>query len=124
MTDLNDAISLLRGKRDDLSAQLDAVNKALAALCEADRATAAPPGGPVREAPQEAPGEVLPTRIESPRMLTDEHKFALKEGRRRALHSKEAAAGRARELRDPAPGLAPASATDSLQPRLVKRPKD
>lgn len=123
MTDLSQAIRLLRGKRHELAAQLDAVDKALAALCEADDAATPPPVAPALEEPQATPGEVLPTRILPPRTLTDAHKFALKEGRRKARHSKEAAAGRARELRDPAPGLTPASAPEGRQPRLVKRQK-
>ncbi|MSO30366.1 MAG: hypothetical protein EXQ48_05390 [Acidobacteria bacterium] len=123
MTSLSDAISLLRGTRDALAAQLDAVDRALAALGEAAVEPAPPPPTPAPDAIQAATAEVLPTRIRSPKTLTDEHKFALKEGKRRALHSKEVAAGRARELLDPAPGPASASASAAAghEPRLVKR---
>jgi len=51
--------------------------------------------------------------------LSDEHRHALKEGRRKAHHSKEVAAGRAREASDPRPGLALASSADDQRPRLV-----
>ena len=68
-----------------------------------------------------AAGTVLPTRVKAPRMLSDEHKHALNEGRRKARHSKAAAAGFAREMPDPSPGLAPASSLGGSQPRLVKR---
>ena len=119
MVILSDAVSLLRAKRKELSDQLDAVDKALAAL-----------GGPgiasaFERNPQEAVAEtaieVLPTRLKPPRALSDEHRHALKEGRRKARHSKDAAAGRAREMPDPRPGLAPASGADGRRPRLVKQ---
>jgi hypothetical protein len=103
MVNLSDAVSLLQAKRKELSDQLDAVDKALAAL-----------NGP-------AASEVLPTRLRPARALSDEHRHALKEGRRKARHSKDAAAGRAREILDPRPGLAPASSADGRRPRLVKQ---
>lgn len=95
MVILSDAVSLLRAKRKELSAQLDAV--------------------------AEAASEVLPTRLKPPRALSDEHRHALKEGRRKGRHLKDAAAGRAREMPDPRPGLAPASSADGRRPRLVKQ---
>jgi hypothetical protein len=121
MVNLSDALSLLRARRKELSDQLDAVDKALAAMV-------APVGAPTTRFegnPQgtagETASEVLPTRLKPPRTLSDEHRHALKEGRRKAHHSKEAAAGRAREMPDPRPGLAPASSVDSRGPRLVKQ---
>src|SRR6185295_6792426 len=108
MVDLKDAVSLLRAKRKELIDQLEAVDKALSVLSDV--------AGPVTMAPEPNPPEapermntVLPTRINPRRTLSDEHKHALKEGRRKAHHSKAAAAGLARELSDHAPALSPAS---------------
>ncbi len=123
MVNFSDAVRLLRAQRKELSDQLDAVDKALAALDE--------PRGVARTGsdrnPQAAAGEtvteVLPTRQKPPRKLSDEHRHALKEGRRKAHHSKEVAAGRAREVSDPRPGLALASSADDQRPRLVKQRK-
>ena len=128
MIDLNDAVSLLQAKRKELMDQLDAVDKALAALGSlalgsvGDAVTIAPEGNP-QEVTERAPITVLPTRVKSPRTLSEEHRHALKEGRRKARHSKDAAAGLARETTDPSPGLAPASSASARQPRLVKRAK-
>src|SRR6476646_8344137 len=123
MVNLSDAVRLLRGQRQELSDQLDAVDKALAALSE--------PRGVPRTGPEGNPGgsagetmtEVIPTRLKPQRKLSDEHRHALKEGRRRARNSKEVAAGRAREMSDPRPGLASASSVDDRHPRLVKQRK-
>jgi hypothetical protein len=123
MVDLKDAVSLLRAKRKELTDQLDAVDKALAVLCGvAGTVTITPEANPP-EASEVKPNEVLPTRLNSPRTLSDEHRHALKEGRRKARHSKDAAAGLAREMADPSPGLASASHARSQPPRLVKRTK-
>jgi hypothetical protein len=120
MTDLNDAVALLRTKRQELVEQLDAVDKALAALGGVGVA------GPLPEASSDQPpglagSEVVATKLKPPRSLSDEHKHALSEGRRKARHSKDAAAGLAREALDPSPGLAPTSSADGRRPRLVKR---
>ena len=63
----------------------------------------------------------MSTKLKSPRMLSDEHKHALNEGRRRARHSKAVAAGYAREMLDSLRDLTPAT-VDGGRPRLVKRP--
>ena len=122
MVNLSDAVRLLRTQQKELSDQLAAVDKALAALGE-------PRGVPrtgsegSQTAVEETVTEVLPTRLKPPRKLSDEHRHALKEGRRRARNSKEVAAGRAREMSDPRPGLASASSADDRHPRLVKQGK-
>jgi hypothetical protein len=121
MDNLSDAVSLLRAQRKELSDQLDAVDKALAALGERRGVPRSSDGNP-QEA-SETVTEVLPTRLKPPRKLSDEHRHALKEGRRKARHSKEVAAGRAREMSDPPPGLASASNADNRRPRLVKQTK-
>ena len=123
MVDLKDAVSLLQAKRKELIDQLDAVDKALSALTGvAGTVTTAPEANP-REAPARMPDTVLPTRLNPRRTLSDEHKHALKEGSRKARHSKDAAAGLAREMTDPSPGLASGSRVSGQPPRLVKRTK-
>ncbi len=123
MINLNDAVRQLRAKRQELLEQLEALDKALAALSGFDVTSTAEE--PPQEAMEEAPGAgaVLPTRIKAPKTLSDEHKHALKEGRRKARHSKDAAAGFARELPEPASAPASASGADGGQPRLVKGKK-
>jgi hypothetical protein len=118
---LIDGVSLLRAKRKELLDQLDAVDKALAALGEPNVAVTTTPERNLQEAVEQAATGVLPTKLKPPRALSDEHKHALTEGRRKARHSKDVAAGRAREMPDPFPGLAPASSAESQRPRLVKR---
>ena len=121
MVNLNDAVGLLRAKRQELLAQLDAVDKALAALSRLGVAVTATSEGNPQQATEEAAIGVLPIRLKPPRALSDEHKHALNEGRRKARHSKDAAAGFAREIPDPSHGLAPVSGPDGRRPRLVKR---
>jgi hypothetical protein len=119
MVDLQDAVRLLQEKRNELADQLDAVDKALAELT---RSHGSPTPAKIPPPTTETdPRVVLPTRLKPRRTLSDEHKHALSEGRRKARHSKDAAAGRARELNDRAPALAPAPTDDGRQPRLVKR---
>ena len=109
MVNLGDAVSLLRAK--------------LAALGEPRGVARTRSEGNPQEAAGETATEVLPTRLKPPRTLSDEHRHALKEGRRKARHSKEVAAGRAREMSDPRPGAAWASGADGRRPRLVKQKK-
>jgi hypothetical protein len=121
MIDLHDAVSLLQAKRNELADQLDAVDKALAALTGLSGGGFTTPGKNPAATTEPDPSVVLPTRLRPRRTLSDEHKHALSEGRRKARHSKAAAAGLARELSDQAPALAPALSADGRQPRLVKR---
>jgi hypothetical protein len=122
MVDLKDAVSLLRAKRKELIDQLDAVDKALSALSGvASTVTMASEANPPE--PPEGMATVLPTRLNPPRTLSDEHKHALKEGRRKARHSKDAAAGLAREMTDLSPGSASGLRAGGQSPRLVKRTK-
>ena len=123
MVDLKDAVSLLRAKRKELLDQLDAVDKALSVLTGAAGTVTVAPEADPPEAPERTPDTVLPTRLNPPRTLSDEHKHALKEGRRKARHSKDAAAGLAREMTDLSPGLASRSRASGQSPRLVKRTK-
>ena len=123
MVNLSDAVRLLRAQRQELSDQLDAVDKALAALGEPRGVPGTGSEGNPEGSAGETVTEVIPTRLKSPRKLSDEHRHALKEGRRRARNSKEVAAGRAREMSDPRPGLASASSANDRHPRLVKQGK-
>jgi hypothetical protein len=123
MANLRDAMSLLRAQRKELSDQLDAVDKALAALGEPRGVTTTDAGANPQAPAGATVTEVVPTRLKSPRKLSDDHMHALREGRRNARHSREVAAGRAREQADPRSGLAAAAAADGGRPRLVKQTK-
>jgi hypothetical protein len=116
LVNLNRIVSTLRATRQQLATQLEAIDKAIAALTSGQSAEAA-------EAPEAAPGEPppVPTRLKPRRVLGEEHREALAKGRRKAREAKEAAAGRAREMPDESfvPALAPGSG--SQPPRLVKR---
>jgi len=122
MVSFTDAVRLLRAQRKELSDQLDAVDKALAALGEPPSVAGTGSEGNSQGAAREAVTEIVPTRLKPARKLSDQHRHALTEGRRNASHSREVAAGRARELSDPRPGLASGSA-DGRRPRLVKQKK-
>jgi hypothetical protein len=128
MTNLNDAIELLQAKRLALLTQLTAVDQALAALASVVL-TGTPDQTPrdqltqrnnLAEPATPTPAAVVPEKIKSPRMLSDEHKHALNEGRRRARHLAEVKAGRARERADVSTTGSQSLAT-SQPPRLVKR---
>jgi len=123
MVNLGDVVKLLRAQRNELSDQLDAVDKALAALSEPFGVPRTGSEENPQEAAEETVTEVLPTKLKPPRKLSDEHRHALREGRRKAHHSKEVVAGRAREMSDPRPGLASASSSTDRHPRLVKQGK-
>src|SRR5688572_14342343 len=120
MVDLERTLRMLTDKREELLDQLDAVDKAIAALWGANK-----PEATVDQAEPEAPEipstTVIPTKVKPKRVLSDEHKQAMTEGRRKAREAKDAAAGRARETLDDSfvPALA-ATGVDA-PPRLVKR---
>jgi hypothetical protein len=118
MITTNDAVSRLQKKREDLLTQLAAVDQALARLGVLGLKIALPEKS--QETSDEAASAVVPMKVKPAKMLSDDHKHALNEGRRKARHAKDAAAGVAREMPDPVPGLAPSS-VDGRRPRLVKR---
>lgn len=121
VVDIDSTASLLREKRKALLDQLHVVDRALAALAAATSLATNALGLPTTAVPtEEAANPVLPTRVRPPRVLSDSHRQALTEGRRKGRHAKDAAAGHARETLDPAPGLTRASRAPGL-PRLVKR---
>jgi hypothetical protein len=123
MINLNDAVALLRAKRKELLDLLEAVDKALTALQVSDVAAPTQREEHPQATIEDTGNAVVATRVRSRRVLSDEHKHALTEGRRKARHSKDAAAGLAREIFDSSPGLAPRSSAESQHPRLVKRPR-
>jgi hypothetical protein len=112
MPTLNRIVVMLEEQRRQLLDQLAAVDKAIAALSSAEQV-----------APEEdVATPVVPRRVKSKRVLTDEHKEALNAGRRKARTAREAAKGLAREMPDE--GFVPAIGTrrDNHVPRLVKHP--
>ena len=120
---LSDAVTRLRARRKELSDQLEALDTVLAALDEPRSVRAPDAEENPAAAAEEAPTEVVPTRLKPSRRLSDNHRHALREGRRNARHSKDVAAGRARELPDPRPSLSSAATADGRRPRLVKQGK-
>src|SRR5579872_6943502 len=122
MVDLDRTVKRLHAEREELLDQLDTVDRALAAPTGAGITVANIQVLHTKEAAEEATSPVVPTQVKPPRVLSDEHRQALIEGFRKARHSKDAAAGRAREMPDPWAGLALASTAPQL-PRLVKRQK-
>ena len=101
-------VALLEEQRQALLEQLDAIDKAIAAL------TSAPD--------EHAAGAVLPRRVAPRRVLSDSHKQALVVAKRNARHAHEAAKGLAREM--PVDSFVPAIGRrgERQAPRLVKRP--
>jgi hypothetical protein len=94
---------MLQAQRTELVAQLEAVDRAIAALKGA------------------TDGDSTATTVRPKRVMSDAHKQAIIAGRRKGREAKEVAAGRAREM--PEEGFVPAIATGSGgdAPRLVKR---
>jgi hypothetical protein len=116
--DLDSSLRMLHAKRRELLNQVDAIDTALAALATAGITVVNPPE-PQPEAADEVTSPVVPTRIKARRVLSDEHRQALLDGRRIARHKRAVDEGRAREPLAPSP--APSQAAGL--PRLVKRAK-
>ena len=115
--DLDSSLRTLHAKRTELLNQVDAIDTALAALATAGITVVNAPE-PTRSG-NDVPSPVVPTRIKARRVLSDEHRQALIDGRRMARHRRAVDEGRARELLAPSP--APSQAAGL--PRLVKRAK-
>lgn len=122
MVTLNKIKRMLDEQRRALLDQLDAVDRAIAAL-----STAGTGGADTRSAEPDAASDataetVVATRIKTRRVLSDSHKQALVLGRRKAREAKDAAKGLAREM--PPDSFVPATGMrgDHQPPRLVKRP--
>lgn len=122
MVKLNRIVGMLEEQRRELLNQLDAIDKAIAALNGVETTVAeTPPAEP--DIPAEQPASVvIPRRVQAKRVLSDSHRQALIVGRRRARDAKDVAKGLAREL--PGESFVPAIGTrgDHQPPRLVKRP--
>jgi hypothetical protein len=146
MATLHRIISMLDEQRRELLDQLDAVDKAIAALKSAGVAVAdTRPAEPAIQAntvqadtvpadtvpadtlpadgvsTDAAGGAVVPTRVKPRRVLSDAHRQALVVSKRKAREAREATAGLAREM--PGDSFVPAVGTrgDGQAPRLVKR---
>jgi hypothetical protein len=116
--DLDSSLRALRAKRTELLNQVDAIDTALAALGAAGiTAVNAPETQP--EVVDDVTSPVVPTRVKARRVLSDEHRQALLDGRRMARHRQAVDEGRARELLGPWPSSSEAIGL----PRLVKRAK-
>jgi len=113
--DLGSSLRTLRAKRAELLNQVNAIDTALAALATAGIAVAKAPE-PAR-AGTDVTSSVVPTRVKPRRVLSDEHRQALIDGRRMARHRRAVDEGRARELLAPSPVPSPPLGL----PRLVKR---
>ena len=115
--DLDSSLRALRAKRTELLNQVDAIDTALAALATAGITVVNAPE-PARKG-DDVTSPVVPTRIKARRVLSDEHRQALLDGRRMARHRRAVDEGRARELLGPLPSPSEAAGL----PRLVKRAK-
>ena len=116
--DVESSLRTLHAKRAELLNQVDAIDTALAALASAGITVVNAPE-PQPEAADDATSPVAPIRVKARRVLSDEHRQALLDGRRMARHRRAVDEGRARELL--APSRAPSEAAGL--PRLVKRAK-
>jgi hypothetical protein len=116
--DLESSLRTLHAKRTELLNQVDAIDTALAALATVG-IIVVNASDPQAEAADDVTRPVVPTRIKARRVLSDEHRQALLDGRRMARHRRAVDEGRARELL--APSAAPSE--DAELPRLVKRAK-
>ena len=116
--DLESSLRTLHAKRTELLNQVDVIDTALAALATAG-ISLVNASEPQAEAADDVTSPVVPTRIKARRVLSDEHRQALLDGRRMARHRRAVDEGRARELL--APSRAPSEAAGL--PRLVQRAK-
>jgi hypothetical protein len=122
MVNLRSTVVILQAQRRELVEQLDAVDRAIAALTSA-AGSAETVKGKTAKPVKEAPGDVVARTVKPRRVLSDAHKEAMIAGRRKGRAAKEVAAGRAREMPDEGfvPAIAAGSGSDA--PRLVKRQK-
>lgn len=115
--DLESPLRTLHAMRTELLNQVDAIDTALAALATAGISVVHAPE-PEAEAADDVTSAVVPTRMKARRVLSDEHRQALLDGRRMARHRRAVDEGRARELFAPSP-----APSQVVLPRLVKRAK-
>src|SRR5207249_4658234 len=79
--DLESSLRTLHAKRTELLNQVDAIDTSLAALATAGITVVNAPE-PQAEAADDVTSPVVPTRIKARRVLSDEHRQALLDGRR------------------------------------------
>jgi hypothetical protein len=122
MVNLRNTVVILQAQRRELIEQLDAVDRAIAALTSA-AGGARSDEGRTAETLKHAPGDRVARTVKPKRVLSEAHKQAIIAGRRKGRAAKEVAAGRAREM--PEEGFVPsiAAGSGSDAPRLVKRQK-
>ena len=115
-------VRMLEGQRRELLDQLDAIDRAIAALGGVGTATADVGASASQEPAEQVAGTVLPTRVKAKRVLSDAHKQALISGKRKARAAHDVAKGLAREMPDDA--FVPAIGTrgNAQAPRLIKTP--
>jgi len=122
MVNLRNTVVILQAQRRELIEQLDAVDRAIAALTSA-AGGAETDEGKTAETVKQAHGDRVARTVKPKRILSEAHKQAIIAGRRKGRAAKEVAAGRAREM--PEEGFVPsiAAGSGSDAPRLVKRQK-
>jgi hypothetical protein len=119
MVDLEKSILLLLAKRERLVDQIDAIDRAVAALRGNERQGSGVPEADAKSVAIQL-SDVVVHKVRPKRRLSDEHKQKLIEGRRKARQAKAVAAGDAREALSDA--FRPALATPlDKAPRLVKK---
>ena len=109
MAELTRIVELLQEQRRALLDQLEAIDRAIAAL------------GGAGVAAEPTPATVLPTQVNSRRAQTDSHKHAIAAGKRRARNARDAARGLVREVHDDDFVAATGRRREQEAPRLVKR---
>jgi hypothetical protein len=119
MAELTRIVELLQQQRRTLLEQLEAVDRAIAALDGAGTPEA--PSGDEPRA-EGTPGDVVATQIKARRTQTDSHRHAVALGKRKARHARDAAKGLVREVHDDSFVPAIKARGDREAPRLVKRP--
>ena len=122
MVEMNRIRSMLEEKRQELADQLNAVDRAIAALNSTRT-----PVAETRPAEPDVGTEltvtaVLPKPVEPRRVLSDAHKEAISAGKRRARAAKDVAKGLVREVPDDSFVPAIRRRGNSQSPKLVKRP--
>ena len=115
--DVESSLRTLHAKRAELLNQVNAIDTALGALATAGITVVNAPEP--AEAADDVTSPLVPTRVKARRVISDEHRQALLDGRRMARHRRAVDEGRARELLAPSPAPSEAAAV----PRLVKRAK-
>jgi hypothetical protein len=122
MANLTRIVEMLEEQRRDLMDQVDAIDRALAALDSPEPAVPEP-RSPERDVLADAADTtVRPTQVKARRVLTDAHKHAVSVGKRKALEAQDVAKGIAREQPDDNFVPAIGARGERQAPRLVKRP--